>query len=329
MPKLPTLAEIESIATLVDGVVPPTPQFSWPLLNARLGSEVWVKHENHTGIGSFKIRGALHYIDRLVRREPSVKGVIAATRGNFGQAVAFAARHFGLSPTIVVPHGNSVEKNRAMRGLGAELIEHGGDFQAAFEHSVVLAHDRGLHCIPAFHEDLAWGNAVSLLNFLRAVPVLDRLYFPIGMGTGICAAIAARNALNLRTEIIGVASANAPAIVFSFESRRLVTHPARTRIADGMACSTPHPDALDHMLKNVSRVVRVSDDEAEAAMRVYFADTHNVAEGAAGAGLAAILAESQQLRRDRVGVILTGGNVDAPVFARILGSGPAETPRST
>ena len=217
-----------------------------------------------------------------------------------------------------MPHGNSVEKNRAMRALGAELLEHGDDFQAALEYSRGLASERSLHWVPSYHRDLAWGNAVSVLDFLRKTPPLDRVYVGIGMGTGICALIAARDALKLPTKIVGVASEQAPAIALSFDEKRVVTAAAATRIADGMACSTPDREALEHVLHGADRVVRASDDQAEAAMRAYFSDTHNVAEGAAGAGLAAVLNDREALRGKRVGVVLTGGNVDAGTFARVL-----------
>ena len=319
MHSLPTLTEIESIAAEINAVVPPTPQYSWPLLNARAGCELWVKHENHTAIGSFKIRGALTYINQLVAREPKTRGIIAATRGNFGQAVAFAASRSGLSATIVVPHGNSVEKNRAMRGLGADLLEHGDDFQEALVQSRRLADERRLHWVPAYHRDLAWGNAVSMLNFLRNTPPLDRVYMSIGMGTGICSLIAARDALGLPTRVIGVASARAPAIALSFEKRQLTYHAVSTRIADGVACSTPNDKALEHILRGVERILCVSDEETEVGMRAYFSDTHNVAEGAAGVGLAAVLREHRSCAAKRVGIVLTGGNVDASAFARVLG----------
>jgi len=259
MAQLPTLAEIESIADGIDAAVPPTPQFSWPLLNARAGCELWVKHENQTAIGSFKIRGALNYVGRLVAREPGVRGLVGATRGNFGQAMAFAASRHGLAAVIVVPQGNSPGKNRAMRALGAELVEHGEDFQAALVRSEGLARERGLHWMPSFHRDLAWGNAVSMLRFLRGCPPLERVYIPIGMGSGICALIAARDALGLATEIVGVASEEAPGIALSFEARRVVPHPSTTRIADGMACSTPDPDALGSILRGAERIATVSD----------------------------------------------------------------------
>ena len=311
-----SLAQLELVAAEVGLVVPPTPQFSWPLLNARAGCEVWVKHENHTEVGSFKIRGAVNYLARAGIAPGS--GVVSATRGNHGQSVAFAASRRGLKATIVVPRGNSAEKNRAMAGLGAELIEHGDDFQAAFLHAGRIASERRYHWVPSFHADIVNGNAASALEFLRKAPRLDRLYVPVGMGSGICAAILARDALGLRTEIIGVGSALAPAHALSFRAREVVVHPSSTRIADGIATSTPIAGALALMISGASRFVLVTDEEAAAGMRAYFTCTHNVAEGAAGAALAAVLAESVQNKGLRVGVVLSGGNVDADVFARAI-----------
>ncbi len=322
IPPLPSLDEIEAISPSIDAVVPPTPAYEWPLINKRAGGSVWVKHENHTAIGSFKIRGALAYVARLVAQDPTVAGIIAAPRGNFGQAVAFAARLHGLSATVVVPFGNSVEKNLAMRALGAELIEHGDDFQAALVHSEELAARRRLHWVPSFHRDLVLGNAVSSLAFLRQVPALARVYVPIGMGSGVCAMIAARDALRLPTKIIGVAADSAPAIALSFESRRVVTHRAATRIADGMACSTPSPEALRYLLGGVERIVRVTDDGIESAQRAYFSDTHNVAEGASGAGLAALIKDRGASAVEPAGVVHTGGNIDAATFCRVIGPQP-------
>ena len=318
MESLPTREGIESVTELVNEVVPPTPQFSWPLLNARAGCEVWVKHENHTAIGSFKIRGAVCYMARLRKREPAVKGVICATRGNHGQAVAFAAGRFGMSSVVVVPHGNSVEKNAAMRALGAELIEQGEDFQAALEIATKIASEKNLHLVPSFHRDLVCGNAVSALNFLQGAPELARVYVPIGLGSGICAMMAARDALGSKTQVVGVASEKAPAISLSFAARKLLAHPVSTRIADGLACSTPNAEALQFILRGVERIVSVSDEGVEMAMRAYFTDTHNVAEGAAGAGLAAVLKEKELNAGRRVGVVLTGGNVDRPVLVKVL-----------
>jgi threonine dehydratase len=318
MSPLPTLAEIEAAAALVRPVVPATPQFTWPLLNARAGGELWVKHENHTQLGAFKIRGGLVYLAHLVQREPGVRGVIAATRGNHGQSVAFAAQRHGLAAVIVVPHGNSAAKNAAMRSLGAELIEHGADFQAALEHAGQLAGARGLHLVPSFHTDFVSGVAVSALDFLRGTPPLDAVYVPIGLGSGICGMMAARAALGLPVKIIGVASDAAPAIALSFAAKNLVAHAVSTRIADGLACSTPNATALEHILHGVERIVRVTDDETEAALRACFADTHNVIEGAAAAGLAAVLRDRAVVAGRRIGLVLTGGNIDTPVLARVL-----------
>ncbi len=320
MEPLPGRAEIESVADMVNAAIPPTPQFTWPLLNVRAGCELWVKHENHTPIGAFKVRGGITYIAKLVQREPSLKGVIVATRGNHGQSIAFAARRFGLPVTVVVPHGNSAEKNNAMRALGAELIEHGDDFQASLEHARSIAAERHLHWVPSFHHDLVSGIAVSTLDFLQHTPELARVYVPIGLGSGICAMIAARDALGLKTKIVGVASEAAPGIALSFAAKELVSHPVTTRIADGLACSTPNADALEHILRGVEQIVSVSDDETEAAMRAYFTDTHNVAEGAAGAALAGVLKGKSINAGKRIGVIFSGGNVDRPAFARILAS---------
>jgi threonine dehydratase len=317
---LPTLDEIEAIAPAIDAVVPPTPAYDWPLLSGRVGGSLWVKHENHTAVGAFKIRGALAYISRLRERDSGAKGVIAATRGNYGQAIAFAARRSGLSATVVVPFGNSPEKNRAMRALGADLIEHGADFQEAFVRSEELAPRMGLHWVPSYHWDLVLGNAVSFLAFLRQAPPLARVYVPIGLGTGICAMIAARDALGLGTRIVGVAADRAPGIALSFEARRLIAHASSTRIADGLACSTPVAEALEHILIGAERIVRVSDDEIEAAQRAYFSDTHNVAEGAAGAALAAILKDGGAAKGGPIGVVFTGGNIDADSFQRVLAS---------
>jgi len=318
MPPLPTRAAIAAAATLVTAVVPPTPQYCWPQLNAAAGCELWVKHENHTPLGAFKVRGGLVYLDALRRREPACRGVIAATRGNHGQSVAFAARRAGLEAVVVVPRGNSAEKNAAMRALGATLIEHGHDFQAALEHAGGLAAERGLHAMPSFAPELVTGVAVSALDFLQNTPPLDTVYVPIGLGSGICAMLAARAALGLNVKIVGVCAADAPAIALSFAAGRVVAHPATTRLADGLACSTPHADALVQIRQGVERIVQVSELGIAAAMRLAFTATHNVLEGAAAAGLAAVLQDRDAVAGRRIGLVLTGGNVDAAVFARVL-----------
>ena len=302
---------------IVSSVFAPTPQQTWPLLDRRLGATVWVKHENHTPVGAFKLRGGLTYFDALVRREPQCRGVVSATRGNHGQSVGFAARRHGLSATIVVPHGNSVEKNAAMRALGVELVEHGDDFQAAREHAATLADRHGLHSVPSYHDDLVRGVATYWIEFFEAVQP-DVVFVPIGQGSGICACAAARAHTGARTSIVGVVSAHATAAMDSFRSGRLVEAPVATWLADGMACRLPDAQALEVMRREVDDVIAVSDDEVAAAMRALFADTHNVAEGAGAASLAGALQQRTRWAGRTVGVALTGGNVDSAVFAKVL-----------
>ena len=315
---LPTREQLDQAAQIVYANMAPTPQYPWPLLRDRLGFETWIKHENHTPIGAFKVRSGLVYFAKLVEAEPKVKGVISATRGNHGQSVGYAARKYGIAATIVVPHGNSVEKNNVMRALGVELIEHGDDFQAAREHAQRLADERSLHMIPAFHRNLMLGVASYCLEFLRAVADLDAVYVPIGQGSGICSMIAARDALGHRAEIIGVVSSHALAYALSFDARKKIEAPVTTQLADGMACRVPDDDALQIIWHGASRVVQVSDAEVAAAMKMLFVDTHNVMEGAGAAPLAAAFAERERLRGKKVGLVASGGNVDHDVFADVL-----------
>jgi len=317
---LPTRAELDVAAAIVYGAMPPTPQFSWPLLNEALGTPAWVKHENHTPTGAFKVRGGLVYLHGLQQREPGVTGIVSATRGNHGQSLAFAARRHGIAATIVVPHGNSVEKNAAMRSLGAQLVEHGDDFQASREFAIGMARREGLHMVPSCHPDLVAGVASYWLELLHAQPGLDTVFVPIGQGSGFCAAVAAREALGLRTRIIGVVSTHAPAYLDSFRSGELREAPSTTVLADGMACRTPDPDSLAVVLRHADDVVAVSDAEVARAMRLYYRCTHNLAEGAGAAALAAAM----QLKHDprvagrKVGLPLTGANVDAEAMMRVL-----------
>nr|WP_245213454.1 threonine dehydratase [Rhizobacter sp. AJA081-3] len=301
--------------------MPPTPQQRWPLLDARSGAQVWVKHENHTPVGAFKVRGGLVYLDALRRREPAVRTVMSATRGNHGQSIAFAAARHGLAATIVVPRGNSVEKNAAMRALGAELIEQGEDFQAAREYAMQLARERGAHMVPSFHADLVRGVASYWVEFFASFAASEApevVFVPIGLGSGICACAAARAHAGVRTRIVGVVSAHAPAYRLSFEAGRAIEAPVSTQLADGMACRVPEPQALAIIQREVDEIVSVSDDEIAAAMRALFADTHNVAEGAGAAALAALLQQHERWAGRRVGLSLSGGNVDSPMFARVL-----------
>jgi threonine dehydratase len=276
-----------------------------------------VKHENHTSLGAFKIRGGIVYLHRLMERErPSA--LVTATRGNHGQSIGAAARRFGVPLTIVVPHGNSREKNEAMRAQGATLLEVGDDFQESFEHATTLAEKNGWHQVANFHPDLLVGVASYPLELFRAVPDLDVVYVPIGLGSGICATLAARDALGLTTRVVGVVSAGAPAYARSWEAGELVSVPVTTQLADGMACRTPVPEALEIIRANVDHLVEVDDEQVAAAMSLLFTATHNVAEGAGAASLAGALSEKTELAGQRVGIVVTGGNVDRDVFARTL-----------
>jgi threonine dehydratase len=315
---LPDLATIEHAAGIVYEVMPPTPQYRWPLLCERAGTDIWIKHENHTPLGAFKIRSALVYFRRL-REAGGARGtVVTATRGNHGQAVALAARREGMDPVVYVPRGNSVAKNRAMSALGARLVEHGSEFEEARREAVRWAQSNGHHYMPSYHEWLVEGTATYSLELFRAVPEIDVAFVPIGMGSGICGMCAAREALGLKTEIVGVVSAHARAYASSFEQRQPVEAPVTTRLADGMACRAPHPDALEVMWRHVSRVVTVTDDEIACAIRVAYDDTHNLAEGGGAASIAAMLKEKGDLAGKRVAVVMSGGNVDRDVYAEVL-----------
>ncbi|MBN9366121.1 MAG: threonine dehydratase [Comamonadaceae bacterium] len=316
---LPTLADIETAAQLIYQDFPATPQYRWALLGQRLGAECWLKHENHTPVGAFKIRGGLTYFDQLARRGALPREVISATRGNHGQSMGWAARRHGVACTIVVPRGNSQEKNAAMRALGVTLVEHGSDFQEAREHAMRLAAERGAHMVPSFHADLLRGVATYWWEFLRAVPHMAVAYVPIGQGSGACAAIAAKQALGHGVRIVGVVSSHATTYADSIAAGRVVESAVTTELADGMACRVADQAALDILAPHLDHVVQVSDAEVAAAMRALYTDTHNAAEGAGAAALAAALQEKEHIAGQAVGVALTGGNVDAAVFARVLG----------
>lgn len=317
----PKLTDLEAASRIVHAVILPTPQYCWPLLCEQIGAEVWVKHENHTPVGAFKIRGGLVYFDHLAKSARRPTGVITATRGNHGQSVGFAARRYGIPATVVVPHGNSPEKNAAMGALGVKLIEHGEDFQSAREYAELLARERDLHMVPAFHPLLVAGVGTYSLELFQTVLDIDVAYVPIGLGSGICGMIAARDALGLKTSIVGVVSAQAPAYAHSFEARRVVEHPVSTKLADGLACRTPEPAALETIWRGVERIIQVTDDELAAAMRMIFECTHNVSEGAGAAAVAAAAKEKSLMAGRRIAVVMSGGNVDRAVFSTVLSGG--------
>jgi threonine dehydratase len=316
----PTLADLEKASRIVHSVMAPTPQYCWPLLCEQIGAEVWAKHENHTQIGAFKIRGGLTYFDYLAKSDRKPDGVITATRGNHGQSVGFAARRYGIPAVVAVPHGNSREKNAAMRALGVELIEHGEDFQAAREHAEALARERNLHMVPSFHPLLVAGVGTLSLELFQAVQDIDIAYVPIGLGSGISGMIAARDALGLKTSIVGVVSAQAPTYALSFEERKAVTYPATTQIADGLACRAPDLEALEIIWRGVDRILQVTDEEIAAAMRLIFECTHNVSEGAGAAAVAGAVQEKSKIAGRKIAVVISGGNVDRSVFSAVLSS---------
>jgi threonine dehydratase len=311
-----TKADLEAAQEIVHAAMPATPQITWPLLEQRLGTKLVVKHENHGPTGAFKVRGGLVYMDRVKRERSGIPGLISATRGNHGQSLAFAGRKHNVPVTIIVPHGNSAEKNAAMVAFGATLIEHGSDFQAAREEAGRLAVSTGLEMVPSFHRDLVCGVATYALELMTAHPDLDVIYVPIGLGSGICGCIAARDALGLKTQIIGVQSTEAPSYALSFQAGHCISTNSSDTLADGMATRVPDPDALNMIRKGAARIVLVTDDEVAAAVRAFWTDTHNLAEGAGAASLAAAMQEREQNRGKRIGVILCGGNIDLDLFTR-------------
>jgi threonine dehydratase len=311
-----SLSELEQAQQTVHAAMGPTPAHGWPLLAQRLGTDVIVKHENHTPIGAFKVRGGLVYMDRLKRERRQTAGIISATRGNHGQSLAFAAGRYALPVTIYVPHGNSTEKNRAMKAFGANLVEYGEDFEAARQEAGRHAQREGLEIVPSFHRDLVLGVSTYALEFFRAASDIDVLYAPIGQGSGICGCILARDLLGLKIEIVGVQSTEAPSYALSFKAGTIVSTNSSNTRADGMATRVPDAEAFDIIRKGAARIVEVTDDEIGAAIRAYWTDTHNLAEGAGAAALAAALQEKAKLRGKRVGLILSGGNIDFELFRK-------------
>ncbi|HEX8544590.1 MAG TPA: threonine dehydratase [Pseudomonas sp.] len=313
-----TLDDIQQAARLVYQVMPATAQYAWPLLAERLGCEVWVKHENHTPTGAFKVRGGITFMHWLKREHPEAKGIVSATRGNHGQSLALAAGALGLRALIVVPQGNSPEKNNAMRGFGGEVVEYGRDFDEAREEAARLSQEHGLFLVPPFHAELVKGVSTYALELFKAAPDLDTVYVPIGCGSGICGVIAARDALGLKTQVVGVVSTEAAGAKLSFETGSICETASADTFADGLAVRKPVPDAFAVYAAGAARIVSVSDAQICNAMRIYYSDTHNLAEGAGAAPLAALIQERETMLGRKVGVILSGGNVDRSVYARVI-----------
>jgi threonine dehydratase len=319
------LQELESAAALVYRVMPPTAQYAWPKLRRRLGCNVWVKHENHTPTGAFKVRGGIVYVDRLCRSQPGIPGVISATRGNHGQSIAFAAARAGVPATIYVPKGNSPDQNSAIATFGANLVEFGKDFDEAKHEAFRVAAIEGLHFVPSFHRDLVAGVASYALELFRGAGELDAVYVGVGMGSGICGLLVARDLLGFKTEIVGVGPDKAPASALSFAAGKPVAYPSANTFADGLATREPNEQAVETICRGVSRWTQVSEDEMAEAMRIYFDDTHQVVEGAGAAPLAALWKDRQKMSGKRVAVVLTGGNIERARYLQVL---RGETPAS-
>jgi len=319
-----TLPDLEAARQVVHSVMPPTPQFNWPLLSARLGGEVWVKHENHTPTGAFKVRGGLNYLQQLQHQGTLPAGLITATRGNHGQSIPYAARKYDLPVTVLVPEGNSSEKNRAMQAWGAELIVHGKDFDEARVEAERLTKERNLAFVPSFEPALVTGVATYALELFLGVQDIDTVYVPIGMGSGICALIETRDLMGIQTNIVGVVSTEAPAYKLSVENNEIITTETARTFADGVACRVPNPDAVAIIRRGAARIIAVNDDQIAEAMRVMYQDTHNIAEGAGAAALAGLMSDPERETDSRCAVILCGGNIDAGKFAQVLqGQTPA------
>jgi len=312
------MTELEHAAALVHAVMLPTPQYAWPKLGARAGCTVWVKHENHTPTGAFKVRGGLVYLDRLRHAEPNIPGVISATRGNHGQSLAFASARTGVPATIYVPHNNSIDQNSSIAAFGSRVVEFGKDFDEARHEASRVAAAEGLHFVPSYHRDLVIGVATYALELLNSVRNLDTVYVGVGMGSGIAGLIVVRDLLGLKTEIVGVVAAKAPATALSFAAGRAVNAPSAATFADGIATRQPNPEAIATICRGAARIVQVTEDEIAGAMRIYFDDTHQVAEGAGAAPLAALLQESHAMANKNVAVVLSGGNIEHGRYLRVL-----------
>jgi threonine dehydratase len=313
------MADLERAAALVHGVFPATPQYAWPKLERRAGCTVWVKHENHTPTGAFKVRGGLVYLDRLRREQPGIPGVISATRGNHGQSIAFAAARAGIPATIYVPHGNSLDQNSAIAAFGGRVVEFGEDFDEARHEAFRVAAAEGLHFVPSFHPDLVTGVATYALELFRAVGDLDAVYVGVGMGSGISGLITVRDLLGLKTEIVGVGAAKAPATALSFAAGHPVNAPSAKTFADGLATREPNADAIAVICRGAARMVEVGEDAIAEAMRIYYDDTHQVVEGAGAAPLAALWRERDRMAGKNVAVVLSGGNIERARFLQVLG----------
>ncbi len=313
-----SMQDLEQSAELVYQHMSATAQYSWPLINKEVGAEVWVKHENHTPAGAFKVRGGITFIDWLSKAHPDVKGIVTATRGNHGQSQARAAVAAGLTATIVVPEGNSKEKNAAMEAFGAKLIIEGADFDVARGKADEIAVNEKLYPVAPFHSHLVMGVSTYALELFSSVPDIDTVYVPVGCGSGICGLITARDLLGLSTKIVGVVSTEAQAVKLSYDSGIITQTESANTFADGMAVRAVIPEAYAVYSEGAQRIVAVTDDAVAQAIRLYYKHTHNLAEGAGAAPLAALMQEKAAMRGKKVAVILCGGNIDTDIFVSVM-----------
>lgn len=295
-----------------------TPTWSYPALSRELGCELFIKHENHQPIGAFKVRGGISLMASLSDLERG-RGVVAATRGNHGLSLAYAARLFGTRAVIVVPHGNNPEKNEAMRALGAELVEYGRDFDEACQQAERLVASQGLRYIHSAEEPAMLAGVASLgIELFEDVPDLDYVFVPVGLGSGICGICLARGVLSPRTQVVGVQAERAPSIYLSWKQKRLVTTESADTFADGLATRVPAELTLEVIQRDVADFVAVGEGAIAWAIRDLLRYTHNLAEGAGAAPLAAIRERRDWVRGKRVAMIMSGGNIDTATLKRVL-----------
>jgi len=312
------LDELHQAKELIHTVMPATPAYNWPQINSNTGCNVWVKHENHTPTTAFKVRGGIYLLDKLSRSKNKPPGIISATRGNHGQSLSFSGASKGIPVVIVAPECNSADQNRAIKSFGAKLILHGVDFEASRQYSHKLQEENGYFHVPPFCRDLVIGVATYALEFMSAVKDLDTIYVPVGMGSGICGLIKTRDLLGLKTKIVGVVAEGAPTFYQSFQAGHIIPTSEANTIADGVATSSPMEEGFEIIKHGAERIVKVSDQQIAEAMYQYYKFTHNLAEGAGATALAALNKEKQLMAGKKVGVILTGGNIDFKRFCEYV-----------
>ncbi len=321
----PSYDDVLRAREIVTRYLPRTPVFSYPALSERLGCELFIKHENHQPVGAFKVRGGINLLASLSPEERA-RGVISATRGNHGLSLAYAGRLFDTRVVLVVPHGNNPEKNDAMRAWGAELIEHGVDFDEARQHVEELARMQGLRYVHSANEPLLIaGVGTYALELFEDVPRLDTVIVPVGLGSGICGTCLVRGELSPETRVIGVQAERAASIYLSWREKRIVTTDSADTIADGLATRVPAELTLELIWREVDDFVTVSEEGLARAIRDLLRYTHNLAEAAGAAGLAALDRLREQVEGTRVAIILTGGNIDAETLRSVLAPTRART----